>query len=88
MGKHTREAAPTNRGGGCRHYSFGARKKQSKYQDRRNMGRDIRKKIIAWDIAPGEDYFKELFRISRDQVIWGGIISNYHRPVVSWYGAN
>lgn len=36
------------------------------------MGREIRKKIIAWDIAPGEDYFKELFRISRDQVIWGG----------------
>lgn len=30
------------------------------------------KKIIAWDVAPGDDYFKELFRVSRDQIIWGG----------------
>ena len=29
------------------------------------------KKIIAWDVAPGEDYFKELFRVSRNQIIWG-----------------
>ena len=33
---------------------------------------NIRKKTIAWDIAPGEEYFKELFRVSRNQVIWGG----------------
>ena len=31
-----------------------------------------RKKIIAWDVAPGEDYFQELFRVSRNQIIWGG----------------
>ena len=30
------------------------------------------KKIIAWDTAPDKEYFDELFRISRDQVIWGG----------------
>ena len=36
------------------------------------MGNEIRKKIVAWDVAPGDDYFKELFRISRNQVIWGG----------------
>ena len=30
------------------------------------------KKIIAWDAAPGEEYFKELFRVSRNQIIWGG----------------
>lgn len=36
------------------------------------MGIEIRKKIITWDVAPGEDYFKELFRISRNQIIWGG----------------
>ena len=29
-------------------------------------------KIISWDDAPGEDYFKELFRISKNQIIWGG----------------
>lgn len=30
------------------------------------------KKIIAWDTAPGKDYFDELFRVSRSQIIWGG----------------
>lgn len=30
------------------------------------------KKIIAWDIAPKEEYFTELFRVSRNQIIWGG----------------
>ena len=36
------------------------------------MGDEVRKKIIAWDTAPGEEYFKELFRVSRNQIIWGG----------------
>lgn len=30
------------------------------------------KKIIAWDVAPGKEYFQELFRVSRNQIIWGG----------------
>lgn len=30
------------------------------------------KKIIAWDVAPKQEYFDELFRISRNQIIWGG----------------
>lgn len=30
------------------------------------------KKIVSWDNAPGEDYFTELFRVSRNQIIWGG----------------
>jgi site-specific DNA-methyltransferase (adenine-specific) len=25
-----------------------------------------------WDIKPDEDYFKELFRVSKNQIIWGG----------------
>ena len=36
------------------------------------MGSEIRKKIVACDVAPKQDYFDELFRISRNQVIWGG----------------
>lgn len=40
--------------------------------DRRNLGEEVRKKIIAWDVAPGEEYFEELFRVSRNQIIWGG----------------
>lgn len=30
------------------------------------------KKIIAWDVAPKQEYFDELFRVSRNQIIWGG----------------
>lgn len=30
------------------------------------------KKIIVWDVAPGKEYFDELFRVSRNQIIWGG----------------
>lgn len=40
------------------------------------MGGKIRKKIIGWDEAPSQDYFKELFRVSRHQIIWG---ANYFR---------
>lgn len=36
------------------------------------MGGEVCKKIIAWDVAPKQEYFNELFRISRNQVIWGG----------------
>lgn len=28
--------------------------------------------IIAWDVAPSPEYFEELFRVSRKQIIWGG----------------
>lgn len=28
--------------------------------------------IQRWDIRPGKEYFDELFRISQNQVIWGG----------------
>lgn len=28
--------------------------------------------IRDWDIAPSDEYFKELFRVSRNQIIWGG----------------
>ena len=30
------------------------------------------KKIVAWDVAPGKEYFDELFRVSQAQIIWGG----------------
>ena len=28
--------------------------------------------IKKWDFAPSEEYFKELFRVSKEQIIWGG----------------
>ena len=36
------------------------------------MGDEICKKIVAWDVAPEQSYFDELFRVSRYQIIWGG----------------
>lgn len=27
---------------------------------------------IWWDIAPSQEYFDELFRVSKNQIIWGG----------------
>lgn len=63
------------RGGGTAkrtHYTFGIRKTSKNYENRRKMGAEIRKKITAWDIAPDREYFEELFRVSRNQIIWGG----------------
>lgn len=40
--------------------------------DRRQVGGKVHKKIVSWDYAPGEDYFNELFRVSKEQIIWGG----------------
>ena len=40
--------------------------------DRREVGIQVRKKIIAWDNAPGKEYFDELFRVSKQQIVWGG----------------
>ena len=27
---------------------------------------------IEWDVAPDEEYFDELFRVSKNQIVWGG----------------
>ena len=46
-----------------------------------------------WNIAPNEDYFKELFRVSKNQIIWGGnyfpFIWNYGgRCFIYWHKGN
>ena len=28
--------------------------------------------INHWDVAPPQEYFEELFRVSKNQIIWGG----------------
>ena len=30
------------------------------------------KEYTKWDIKPDKKYFKELFRVSKNQIIWGG----------------
>ena len=34
--------------------------------------RTLNKHDMSWDIAPGKEYWEELFRVSRNQIIWGG----------------
>mgnify|MGYP000894394520 CR=1 FL=1 len=47
------------------------------------------KKGAEWDVAPGKEYFDELFRVSKNWIIWGG---NYFikylpncRNFISWH---
>ena len=49
-------------------------------------GRILNKSNISWDVAPSKKYFDELFRVSKDQIIWGG---NYFdlpptRCIICW----
>lgn len=62
----------SGRGSRSTHFTDGRRKKDKNYKNWRDMGKEIRKKIAAWDTAPKQDYFQELFRVSRNQIIWGG----------------
>lgn len=41
----------------------------AKYQ---SQGGVFSRDISYWDIAPDKSYFDELFRVSKDQIIWGG----------------
>lgn len=73
-------------GGGTKYNRFGGRFDRYKSSQaikeltatRRDVGlsemeqRTDRKKIITWDTAPDKSYFQELFRVSRNQIIWGG----------------
>lgn len=46
-----------------------------KYKIKRTGGSLAKKfgnNIIDWDVAPSDEYFTELFRVSKEQIIWGG----------------
>lgn len=45
-----------------------------KYVDRRGgqLADKYGKNILEWDEAPPQEYFDELFRVSKNQIIWGG----------------
>ena len=47
-----------------------------------NIGNE---KINRWDKSPNDEYFNELFRVSKNQIIWGGNYFNlpkYRCPIV------
>ena len=55
-------------------HAFGGRFERYNYPPHTNDGK--KENRISWDTAPSEEYFKELFRVSRNQIIWG---ANYFK---------
>jgi site-specific DNA-methyltransferase (adenine-specific) len=49
-------------------------------------------KGVAWDVAPGREYFKELCRVSKHQIIWGGnYFTEFIKPArccIAWVKPN
>lgn len=35
-------------------------------------GRTMNRHDMSWDVQPPQDFWKELFRVSKNQIIWGG----------------
>ena len=44
------------------------------------------KKAYWDDSSPSEEYFAELFRVSKEQIIWGAITSYYLQTSASLFG--
>lgn len=69
-------------GGGCTEYDATTKRFGGKFDKyfqpeikcERTGGKDRKygKNICKWDIAPNKEYFDELFRVSKNQIIWGG----------------
>ncbi len=50
-----------------------------------------KKEYSQWDVKPSDDYFNELFRVSKNQIIWGGNYfgqlwarSEYNKGFIVW----
>jgi len=41
--------------------------------------RVLNKMDTSWDVSPTKEYFNELFRVSKNQIVWGG--NNFELPV-------
>ena len=81
-GRFDKYFEPNNSELGCHFHGRGRSKKyQEIYQEQNPIdcertGRSWAKKygnnICDWDVAPSQEYFDELFRVSKNQIIWGG----------------
>lgn len=62
-------------------YGIAYDKKAANGAGKQSKGGAAKKKIYHfsnWDEStPDDNYFQELFRVSKNQIIWGGIITNY-----------
>ena len=63
---------------------------KSRFGGRFDKDKKRGKKQIDWDVAPSKEYFDELFRVSKQQIIWGGItLTNFfHQTEISLFGKN
>lgn len=65
-------------GGGCKGWFTKYHQKTDDKQYQRFGNKDSRFEkykrngAVNWDVAPKQDYFEELFRVSKNQIIWGG----------------
>lgn len=65
-------------GGGCKGWftKYHQSKEHAPYQRFGNKDSVFEKYkrngAVNWDIAPDQNYFEELFRVSKNQIIWGG----------------
>jgi len=60
---------------------YGIARFGSRVEDR--SSRIIDSKINKWDIAPSPEYFIELFRVSKNQIIWGA--NNFTLPKTEYF---
>ena len=55
-----------------------------------NCSKFATKKLQKWDVKPTKEYFDELFRISKNQIVWGG--NNFNLPTseyfIIWHKSN
>ena len=65
-------------------YGIGESKKQrnnNKSEKWKNPKNEIKYTKKNWDVeAPNKEYFNELFRVSKNQIIWGGNYFSCHLP--------
>ena len=60
-------------------------------KEKKNGEKSDRKyhKIKGWDVIPNDNYFNELFRVSKNQIIWGGnyfvkYLTDGHKGWIIW----
>ena len=57
--------------------------KKASGSTRFKMSKEMQETGLLWDIKPNEDYFIELFRVSKNQIIWGA--NNFVLPPTEYF---
>lgn len=67
-------------------YGIGIANRNGSIGQKKGQGKLTKYKAKDWDDKPAdEDYFKELFRVSKHQIIWGGnYFSAFLPPSKCW----